>query len=97
MEDIPASSDDNTELAWPDDLPDAPEFQDMDETPGSLNETKSETRNSPEPTPVINTENGILWAQEPKFKHITDDTTGYNITMGGSVEPLRNVNIQPKC
>ena len=45
MEDISASIDDNTELAWPDDLPDAPEFQDADETSGSLNETKSETRN----------------------------------------------------
>ena len=29
MEDISASIDDNTELAWPDDLLDAPEFQDV--------------------------------------------------------------------
>ena len=44
-EDISASINDSIELAWPNDLPDAPEFQDADETSGSLNETKSETRN----------------------------------------------------
>lgn len=45
MEDIPALINGNTELAWPNDLPDAPEFQYAGETPESLNETKSETRN----------------------------------------------------
>ena len=32
-------------------------------------------------------ENRILWAQEPKFKHSTNDTTGHDLTMADAAEP----------
>ncbi|KAJ4017532.1 hypothetical protein NW752_001440 [Fusarium irregulare] len=45
---------------------------------------------SPEPTVLATSdedpENGILWAQQPKFKHTTNDTTGH-VTMADLAEP----------
>jgi hypothetical protein len=35
----------DTEISWPDDLPDAPEFQEMSETPRSSNTSTLDTRN----------------------------------------------------
>ena len=52
---------------------------------------KNKKPESPESTVTADsgedTENGIMWAQQPKFKHTTNDSTGHDLTMADSAEP----------